>query len=167
MINFVNSLADLTAIRDREELELIMAQVAADLLGATTVRFWRVVGHSPGLRLHERARLTDRVATLSDPPVDIDELPTLDSRPELNACYYGKVPCSVAAGADGTAAAPYFPVMGAREIAGFLDVQVAAPLRDDQRSWRRAFCASIRIISKFSTMREGRTDRPAESQDLR
>jgi diguanylate cyclase (GGDEF)-like protein len=131
MINFVNALADLTAVRDREELELIMAQVAADLLGATTVRLWRVLGRSPGFRLHERATITDRVATLFDPPVDIDELPMLHSRPELNDCYYGKVPCSVAAGADGIARR-LFPVLGVREIVGILDVPIAAPLRHDQ-----------------------------------
>jgi diguanylate cyclase (GGDEF)-like protein len=43
MIELVNSVADLTSLRDREELELIVVRVVADLLGAVKVRLWRPV----------------------------------------------------------------------------------------------------------------------------
>jgi diguanylate cyclase (GGDEF)-like protein len=131
MINFVNALADLTAIRDREELEFVMAQLAADLLGAVGVKLWRVLGHPPWLHVHERLAIVDGVATLFDPPSDIGVLPLLNSKPELDDCYHGKIPRSAAPGADGINRR-LFPVLGARGIVGLLDVHVAAPLRDDQ-----------------------------------
>src|SRR5665213_3380433 len=132
MINLVNSVADLTSLHDREELELIMARVAADLLGATTVKLWRLIRDSGELRLHERALLVDRIVTIFDTPSDIADMPTLDSRRELRACHDDKIPLPV--GPDANEQRRHiFPVMGAKGVIGLLDVCVAAPLSDDQQ----------------------------------
>jgi diguanylate cyclase (GGDEF)-like protein len=132
MIRLVNSLADLTSLRDRDELEIVMAQAASELVGASMVKLWRVVGDADVLRLHERALLVDRIATIADLPSDLDDLVRLDSRRELSACYRDRTPIPVSRGADGRRR-HIFPIMSAKGIDGLLDVYVAAPLRDSQR----------------------------------
>ncbi|MGO8798989.1 MAG: GGDEF domain-containing protein [Roseiarcus sp.] len=138
MINLVNSVADLTALRDREELEIAVALVAADLSGASAGRLWRLTRHLGELRLHERARLTDRSVVISELPVDLGDLPTLDSREELRACYDSRTTAPVSLVRDGRRR-HVFPMMGAGEVAGFLEICDAAPLRDDQRQLVSAF----------------------------
>jgi len=132
MINLVNSVADLTALRDREELEIAVALVAADLSGASSGRVWRLARHLGELRLHERARLADRRVIISDMPADLSDLPTLDSRQELRACYESQRPAPVHLVHDGRRR-HVFPMMGPGGVAGFLEICGAAPLRDDQR----------------------------------
>ena len=92
MINLVDSVADLTALRDREELEIIMAMAASDLLEASDGKLWRLVSHAGQLRLHERAWLDGRRVTISDMPPDASGLPTLASHRELSACHDQKTP---------------------------------------------------------------------------
>ena len=92
MINLVDSVADLTALRDREELEIIMAMAASDLLEASEGKLWRLASHAGALRLHERAWLDGRRVTISDMPPDASGLPTLASHRELSACYDQETP---------------------------------------------------------------------------
>jgi diguanylate cyclase (GGDEF)-like protein len=132
MINLVNSVADLTALRDREELEIAVALAAADLSGASAGRVWRLARHLGELRLHERARLADRRVILSDMPADLGDLPTLDSRHDLRACYESRTPAPVSLVHDGRRR-HVFPMMGPGGVAGFLEFSGAEPLRDDQR----------------------------------
>jgi diguanylate cyclase (GGDEF)-like protein len=132
MINLVNSVADLTSLHDREELELIMIRVAADLIGAPAAKLWSLVRHSGELRLHERALLLDRLVTISDAPADLSGLPPLDSRRELRACYDSKNPAPVDSGADGRPR-HIFPVASTKGVVGLLDVDVASPLGEEQQ----------------------------------
>jgi diguanylate cyclase (GGDEF)-like protein len=132
MIELVNSVADLTSLRDREELELIVVRVVADLLGAVKVRLWRLPRHEGQLRLHERATLVDRIATIFEAPSDMNDLPMLDSSRELRACYDQKSAMRAHSGAKGRRR-HLFPVMGSKGVDSLLDVQLAAPLRSDQQ----------------------------------
>jgi diguanylate cyclase (GGDEF)-like protein len=132
MINLVNSVADLTALRDREELEIAVALAAADLSGASTGRVWRLARHLGELRLHERARLADRRVILSDMPADLGDLPTLNSREDLRACYESRTPAPASLVHDGRRR-HVFPMMGPGGVAGFLEFCGAEPLREDQR----------------------------------
>jgi diguanylate cyclase (GGDEF)-like protein len=141
MINIVDSVADLTAMRDREELEIAVALVAANLSGASRGSVWRLVRHLGELRVHERARLTDRRVTIADMPADLTDLPTLDSRRELRACYDSQTPGPVSL-VRGGERRHVFPLMGPNGIAGFLEISGVAPLRDDQR---QLVCGFLRI----------------------
>ncbi|WP_158812917.1 GGDEF domain-containing protein [Methylocapsa sp. S129] len=132
MIKLVNSVADLTALRDREELEIIMALAAADLLGATTVKLWRLVGYSDELRLHERALLADRRVTISDAPSNANDLPTLDSRRDLRLCYDRQTPLPASPSEKGRRG-HIFPIMSARGVVGFLEICRATPLSDHRQ----------------------------------
>jgi len=141
MINIVDSVADLTAMRDREELEIAVALVAANLSGASRGSVWRLVRHLGELRVHERARLTERRVTIADMPADLTDLPTLDSRRELRACYDSQTPGPVSL-VRGGERRHVFPLMGPNGIAGFLEISGVAPLRDDQR---QLVCGFLRI----------------------
>jgi diguanylate cyclase (GGDEF)-like protein len=132
MIDLVDSVADLTALRDREELEIIMAMAASDLLGVSVSKLWRLATHSGELRLHERAWLADRRVTISDMPADTSDLPTLASHRELHECYDKKIPLPIGPDADGRHR-HIFPIVSPGGVVGFLDVCRAAPLNDDQR----------------------------------
>jgi diguanylate cyclase (GGDEF)-like protein len=132
MINLVDSVADLTALRDREELEIIMAMAASDLLGASEGKLWRIASHAGELRVHERAWLAGRRVTISDMPGDAGGLPTLDSDLALRICYDQKTPSPFGPDANGRYR-HVFPIVSRRGVVGFLDVCRAAPLDDDQR----------------------------------
>jgi diguanylate cyclase (GGDEF)-like protein len=132
MISFVHSLADLTSLRDREEVELIMTRLLGDLLGASAVKLWSLISHSQRLRLHERVLLADRIATISDVPADPANLPTLESARELSACYRRRAPFSARPDAEGRRR-QIFPVTNAKGVVGFLDACVATTPRRDQQ----------------------------------
>ena len=132
MINLVNSVADLTALRDREELEIVMAMAASDLLDASEGKLWRLAHHSGQMRLHERAMLADRCVTISDMPRDKRCLPTLASQPQLNESYKKQISLPVGPDEDGRHR-HVFPILNSQGVDGFLDVCCAAPLNDDQR----------------------------------
>lgn len=131
MINIVKSVADLTALRDREELEIAAALFAADLSGASSGRVWRLTRHLGELRLHERARLADRSIVIADLPSDLGELPSLDSRPELRACYDAGRTAPVSLASEGEQR-HVFPMMGGDGVMGFLEICGEAPLPEDQ-----------------------------------
>jgi diguanylate cyclase (GGDEF)-like protein len=131
MINIVNSLAELTALRDREELEIAAGLVAADLSGASSGRVWRIVRHLGELRLHERARLANRSIVIADPPSDLGELPALSSREELRACYDARATAPIHVERGGRPS-EVFPISGADGVAGFLEISAHTPLPEDQ-----------------------------------
>jgi diguanylate cyclase (GGDEF)-like protein len=131
MSKLVDALADLSALRDREELEILMALGAAELLGASAAILWRLAGPPDGLRLHERAMLIDRSITISEMPFDIRDLPPLDSRPDLRDCYDREVSAAVEPDENGPRR-HVFPMISAKGVVGFLVIFRLRPLRDDQ-----------------------------------
>ena len=141
MISFVHALADLTALRDREEIELLATRMLGDLLGAASVKLWTLISHSHRLWLHERIVFADRIATISDRPSDPGNLAPLDSQDELSACYRSRAPLSLSPGVDGRRRR-IFPVTSAKGIVGFLDAAIAAPPRADRQ---RLASALLRI----------------------
>jgi diguanylate cyclase (GGDEF)-like protein len=136
MIALVHSVADLTSLRDREELELVVVRIVADLLGAATVRLWRLARHLGQVRLHERAALADRVVTVFDAPSDLNDLPLLDSQRELRACFNRKAAISTQASLAGHRR-HLFPVTGPKGIVSLIDVQMARSLRPEQQELMR------------------------------
>ena len=92
MSHLIESVADLTARSDRDELEITLASVTATLLCATRLTFWRIVSYAGELRLRERVRLTEGRLAVCEQHLDIGELPTLESRADLRTCYQSKTP---------------------------------------------------------------------------
>lgn len=129
MIGLVNSVAELTSLRDRDELEIAVALMAAGSLEACSAKLWRVLEEANELRLHARLAMTDRRITVSDPPDELGDLPRLDSRREMRVCYDRKAPVPVSPDANGGRRF-VFPVTGAKGVIGFLEIssEASAPV---------------------------------------
>jgi diguanylate cyclase (GGDEF)-like protein len=131
MIAFVDSLADLTSIRDRDELEIALTLMAAGALDASSGKLWRVVGDLNEPRLHARLSMADRRVTVAEPPSEPTDLPRLNSRRELRACYDRKAPVPVSPDANG-GRRYVFPVTRATGVIGFLEMSTEAQLLGDK-----------------------------------
>jgi diguanylate cyclase (GGDEF)-like protein len=125
MIGLVNSVAELVSLRDRDELEISVALMAAGSLEAGSAKLWRVLEDRSELRLHARLAITDRSIMVSDPPDELSDLPRLDSRREMRVCYDRKAPTPVSPDANG-GRRYVFPVMGAKGVIGFLEISSEA-----------------------------------------
>jgi hypothetical protein len=87
MPDLIDSVVDLTARRNRDELEFIVASVLFEQISLSKLILWRILSHSGSLKLHRRTQLTHGRVAVSDIFADASELQALDSRPELRACY--------------------------------------------------------------------------------
>ena len=131
MSHVIESVADLTARSDRDELEITLASVTAKLLCATKLTFWRIASYAGELRLQERVRLTEGRLAVSDQHLDVSDLPTLDSRSDLRACHQSKTPIQLRRDESGQYG-HVFPVTSARGVVGFLEIYHPTPMGEDQ-----------------------------------
>jgi diguanylate cyclase (GGDEF)-like protein len=131
MSHVIESVADLTARSDRDELEITLASVTAKLLCATRLTFWRIASYAGELKLQERVRLTDGRLAVSDLHLDVADLPTLESRSDLSACHQGKTPVRLPRVGNGDYG-HVFPVTSARGVVGFLEIYHPTPMGEDQ-----------------------------------
>ena len=137
----IDSVADLTARSDRDELEVTLAALTAKVLSATRLILWRLASHAGELRLEERVRLANGRVAVSGPLLDADDLPPLDSRPDLRACYRSKNPLELASDGAGLHGL-VFPVTSARGVVGLLEIHHVAPVTEEQR---RLICGLLSI----------------------
>jgi len=130
MHRLINSVGDLTFLRDREGLEITLATVLYDLLGAGRVVLWRVSASSQGPRLRQRAAIeAEQRVALSETHTPTAELPLLDSQPHLKACFDARAAYRVlTAGGRWT---HVFPLASDREVIGLLEVDHGEPLREE------------------------------------
>jgi diguanylate cyclase (GGDEF)-like protein len=145
MADLIDSVVDLTARRNRDELKFIVASVLFDLISPTKLTLWRTLRHGGAVKLQRRAQLTQGRVAVSDALVDPAELPSLDSRAELRACYDSGAPLRIESGRGGRHG-QVFPVSSEREVVGFLDVYHRAPLLDDQA---RLVSGMLRIYRNY------------------
>ena len=131
MHRLINSVGDLTFLRDREGLEITLASVLYELLGAGRLVLWRVAANPQGMRLRQRAALEggNRVA-LSETHTPAHELPLLESVPRLKACFDAKVPIHL--DRNSGRHIHVFPIASDREVIGLLEVEHIERLREDQ-----------------------------------
>jgi diguanylate cyclase (GGDEF)-like protein len=131
MSHLIDSVADLTARSDRDELEITLASVTAKLLYATRLTFWRIASYAGELRLQERVRLSDGRLAVSDLRLDISDLPALEARGDLRSCYQSKTPIQLNRDENGQHG-HVFPVTSARGVVGFLEIYHPTPMGEDQ-----------------------------------
>jgi len=153
MNDLVNTVADMTDARDKDSLELTMASVMFELIGAAKLDLWRLVHHNGVIRLRRRVRLDDskqfseetqvrqsgtygrsaRHAPRLGAPMTLggdDDAPVLESRPELYSCYTAKLYLRWLD--DDGLCRHVFPVFDGREVICILEIQRATPLTEDQ-----------------------------------
>lgn len=133
MTRLINSVAGLTDLRDRDELEVTLASVMFELIGPLKLSLWRLVSHLGDLRLRQRVlAVAGSRAAISDTLTDVADLPRLDAEAGLRACYDSKTPLLLLGRDPSGARCHVFPVMSDREVVGLLEIHHATPLREYQ-----------------------------------
>jgi diguanylate cyclase (GGDEF)-like protein len=141
----VDHLAELTAYRDRDILDVTLAGALRDLLHPLCVAIHRTVGQAAEQRWLTRARLArgDAVASADPLSLDLDALPALEAFPLRHACLRNQQPHAQAA--DGSVLT-VFPLSTDRDVVGVLEVEIAAPLTAEHH---RMVASVLRIYSNF------------------
>lgn len=131
MTAFVQGLAALSGVRDRDALDAAFVRLVMQTLGTSVqvVSLVRVVGEGDDRRCLVRARLRQGQDTLESDPVwqDWGDLPLLASRPHHAAVFAGTAP----GGADPDGTTHVFTVSGEQGPWGMLEIVVAAPWTSD------------------------------------
>ena len=131
-MSLVDSGADMSGKRGRDSLEVTVASVLFELLDPRRLMFWRVFEHGESLRLRLRAGLrAGQPVAISDPGMDPDELPLLDSRAAFRACFDSNSPLRIGDSKNGSFCHVY-PVANEHGVLGLLEVEHVAPLGDEQ-----------------------------------
>jgi diguanylate cyclase (GGDEF)-like protein len=156
MDDILNSVGDLTDARDKDSLELTLASVTFELVGAARLNFWRLINHDDRITLRWRVRLDNSAnfvrqaeelkygvvgrlpqkAPPSAAPVEAprhiaDDSPALESLPELLSCYHAKRHLRWQADHEGLCRHA-FPVMDGRDVICILEIMRSTPLIEDE-----------------------------------
>ena len=102
MPEIIDQLASLTALRDRDTLDVSLAHALRDLLDPQCVSVHRLLGDAGQQRWLMRASLVgDQLVATADPPwIDFGSLPPAAERPDWLACMQR---AEVVTAADGAA----------------------------------------------------------------
>ena len=144
MPQLVDHLADLTALRDRDSLDLAMVSTIQDLLQPQSVAIYRVVGEPGNERWLTCARLTAGQATPSCDSAwaELDSLPRLAEQPlRVQAVASRQV---VQSGKD--AGSTVFPLSSAPDAVAVLEIGTLVPLSEESR---RLISGVLRLYVNF------------------
>jgi diguanylate cyclase (GGDEF)-like protein len=149
MLNIIDSLANLTALRDRDELEMGVLSMIHSWVEPSQLILWRVTGSQTEPRLMPRAELIGQAVIKFIPPFEIAALPLLDLYPELRACWDRKA--LVCLGFDDIRRHGYiFPITYERRIIGFLEIFEDSPMSGEQKkavfTILRLYCNLLRFL---------------------
>jgi diguanylate cyclase (GGDEF)-like protein len=143
----VEQLAQLTASRDRDVVDVSLAAALRDLVQPQLVAIYRCVGEEGGQRWLTRARLVpDDVAATSDPLwVDMEQLPPLASAPDRLVCLRSHETL-VVRGVAGACTRTFLPLHSDGGEMGVLELHTATPLGEDML---RVTGAVLRVYRNF------------------
>ena len=126
MPEIIDHLASLTGLRDRDTLDVSLAQAMRDLIAPERVAIYRLVGEQGDERWLNRACLeADSPAATADPAwVDLHALPRAGDRPDWLECLRSAQVVSVRA-ADGAPAGvtTLFPVVSDTGAVGVIEIR--------------------------------------------
>jgi diguanylate cyclase (GGDEF)-like protein len=137
----VDSVGALTDSHDKDALEITLATVLFDLIGAESIVLWRVADTSAGAMLRRCARLggTQEWRQIG---ADLEPLVPLDAHPHLHACHAEKQPVWDALCVNGRHCA-VFPVTTRRNVTWLVEMNGDAPLNPEQE---RLIAGLLRIF---------------------
>ena len=150
MSELVDRLADLTAHRDRDLLDVTLVTSLHEMFLPQLVAVHRAVGDAGGERWLTRARMArDDVAASADNTLaQFDQLPPLDDRPQWRDCLRGQQVLTLD-GSDGPPAVTLFPLTTDAGPIGVLEVRSERPLLPSER---RAVGSILRICRNFESL---------------
>jgi diguanylate cyclase (GGDEF)-like protein len=129
MPNIIDSVADLTDLRDMDDLEITFAKMAFEFVGASSLILWRLVSLEGEMWLRERTRLPlIQSACAAQPSADIA---LANARTELRACYETRRYLSQPPNENGMWG-NVFPVYDGRNVICLFEILLPAPLRVEQ-----------------------------------
>ncbi|MCC3244785.1 GGDEF domain-containing protein [Methylocystis sp. WRRC1] len=144
MGHLIDSVAELTDLRDRDALEATLAAVTLELIQASRLTLWKVIYRAGVVRLRQRVNLVARGAPeVDEAPIDPNMLLPLVFRPDLYDCFHAGTPLCRKATAEGDVRY-VFPVMDGRNVIRLLEILRSSPLREDQE---RLIVGMLRIYS--------------------
>ena len=151
MSELVDRLAELTAHRDRDVLDVALVTALHDMFMPQQVAVHRAVGDTGGERWLTRARMaqTDVAAQADDALADIEHLQTLDSRPEWRNCLLGQQIISIDGGGGGAYCTTLFPLATDAGPIGVVELRTDRPLLPSER---RAVGSILRICRNFESL---------------
>ncbi len=122
----------MTGQRDRDLLEVTVAEVLFGLLDVQRIALWKVIPHNQGARVRLMAGLeSGQVVAMSDPAVEPEMLPGIDHYDGFSACFESQLPLRLPV--PGTAARRHvYPVTSEREAVGLLEIESTTDLSDSQ-----------------------------------
>jgi diguanylate cyclase (GGDEF)-like protein len=145
MTQLAEHLANLTAFRDREVLDTLLAVAIRDLVRPSAVAIYRSVGEPGDERWIMRVKLhADDAVAASDPAwVEIESLPRLADIPQLLSCFN----CAqVVSTQSDSKYLCVFPLATEQQVRGVLEVETSAALDEDAR---RLVDGVLRVFCNF------------------
>ena len=118
----------MTGQRDRDLLEVTVAEVLFALLDVQKLALWKVIPHNHGARVRLMAGLeSGQVVAMSDPAVEPEMLPPIDQFDGFPACFESQMPVRMTVRDSGRRRHVY-PVTSERDAVGLLEVEADADL---------------------------------------
>lgn len=149
MSQVVDHLAELTAFRDRDVLDVSLVGALRDLLEPEQVAIYRCVGEPGQHRWFTRARMSRGDVSASADPIwsDLASLPVLEAFPERLACLQLERTLNW----PGPPALACFALAAVQQTAGVLEVQTSQPLKQEDM---RLVSSILRVYSNFQGLLE-------------
>lgn len=144
----VDHLAELTAYRDRDILDVTLVGALRDMLRPQSVAIHRLVGPPEQEHWLTRARLAkgDAVAGADPLGMDLEDLPSLRDFPLRHACLGGQQPLAQV-GPERTTTV--FPLSTDRQVVGVLELETPEPLSAENH---RMVSSVLRIFSNYQAL---------------
>ena len=148
MAELIDLLASLTAHRDRERLDVGLAESLMLLLQPEAVGVWRLVGEGEDWRWLQCASMQrGQVAAASDPPwIDFQELPPREAAPQRSECLNRQLQIAAPDPVDPQRTVTVFPIVDGREQPGVVEILTVQPLSADAL---RTVHALLRVYGNF------------------
>ncbi|HET9978102.1 MAG TPA: GGDEF domain-containing protein [Burkholderiaceae bacterium] len=147
MTELVDRLADLTAQRDRDVLDVTLAGALHDLLAPHWVGVHRVVGEAGAERWATRARMAagDVAPSAESALAEFEQLPRLDGRPAWCDCLRGSQVITL----EGPPATTLFALATDAGAIGVLELRTERALLPSER---RTVASILRICRNFESL---------------
>ena len=131
MSQLVDKLADLTALRDRDALDIALVSAINDVMRPHSAAIYRVVGDAGNERWLTSARVqANQLVPVADSAwTDPESLPRLDEHPVRQQASLTQQPTQ----ASGPICITAFPVSGNSGSTGVLEITTSNPLSDESR----------------------------------
>lgn len=133
MSALIESVACLIDIRDKDDLEITLANVMFEIIKMSTLVFWRVSRRDGEIRLIERIRLraSKTAAAPASAAAPLSEISLRDARDEVRTAYETKLHFRGPIAADGSTR-HVFPIIDASDVVYLLEFECRFALREDQ-----------------------------------